>query len=174
MAQKIRAEPGAKPSRPKARAAAAISGACLCGAVAVEVDVPVFWAWHDHSGPSRVAHGAAYATYVGCWKSKVRVVRGEDVLARFDDVARRQVRTFCSQCGTPVMFTRASSPKWVNIPRALFTERTGREAKYHVAIEQLQDWAYLGAPVGPLKGYPGVSVEKGRRAKPARAALFEP
>ena len=84
------------------------------------------------------------------------VTRGQDVLARFDDVARRQVRTFCSRCGTPVMFTRASSPKWVNIPRALFTERTGREPKYHVAIDQLQDWAYLGAPVGPLKGYPGV------------------
>jgi hypothetical protein len=160
-------------ARPRVKGEA-ISGACLCGAVTVEVDVPVFWAWHDHSGASRVAHGAAYATYLGCWKSKVRVVRGEDALARFDDVARRQVRTFCSRCGTPVMFTRATSPKWVNIPRALFSERTGREAKYHVAIEQLQDWAYLGAPVGPLKGYPGVSVEKARKAKPARATLFEP
>jgi hypothetical protein len=174
MAGKIRPERNAKPPKPKLRAAATISGACLCGAVAIETDVPVFWAWHDHSGPSRVAHGAAYATYVGCWKSKVRVTRGEDVLSRFDDTERRQVRTFCSRCGTPVMFTRGGSPKWVNVPRALFSERTGREAKYHVAIEQLQDWAYLGAPVGPLKGYPGVSVERARKAKPSRGALFEP
>jgi hypothetical protein len=164
----------AKPPKPRMRAAASISGACLCGAVAIAVDVPVFWAWHDHSGPSRRAHGAAYATYVGCWKSKVRVTRGEEMLSRFEDSERRQVRSFCSRCGTPVMFTRAASPKWVNVPRALFSERTGREAKYHVAIDQLQDWAYLGAPVGPLKGYPGVSVEKARKAKPSRDTLFEP
>ena len=174
MTGKIRPERSVKPAKARMRAAATITGACLCGAVAVEADAPVFWAWHDHSAASRRAHGAAYATYVGCWKSKVRIAKGEDALSRFEDVARKQVRWFCSRCGTPMMFARGSSPKFVNIPRALFDERTGREAKYHVAIEELQDWAYLGAPVGPLKGYPGVSVEKGRRSKPVRGALFEP
>jgi len=175
MPGRIKAERKAGPPKPKMRSAATITGACLCGGVAIETDMPVFWAWHDHSEGSRKAHGAAYATYVGCWKSKVRVTHGEERLARFEDLARRQVRTFCSICGTPVLFTRASSPKWVNVPRALFGERTGREAKYHVAIDQLQDWAYLGAPLGPLKGYPGVSVEKTLKQKPARATtLFEP
>jgi hypothetical protein len=174
MPGKIKPERDARPPKPRMRAAATISGACLCGAVAIETGAPVFWAWHDHSEASRRAHGAAYATYAGCWKSKVRVVRGEGVLTRFEDVERRQVRTFCSRCGSPVMFTRASSPKWVNIPRALFSDRTGREAKYHVGHEQMQDWAYLGAPVGPLKGYPGVTVEKPRKTNRARGALFEP
>lgn len=156
------------------KAAEVLSAACLCGGVEIETDAPVFWAWHDHSAASRRAHGAAYATYAGCWKSKVRVARGEALLSRFEDETRRQVRTFCSRCGTPVMFTRASSPKWVNIPRALFAGRTGREAKYHVAIDELQDWAYLGAPVCPLKGYPGVTVEKARRpARAKRGSLFE-
>jgi hypothetical protein len=92
MAGQIKPLRSPKPPSRRARAAVTISGAWLCDAVAIEPDVPVFWAWHDHSGPSRVAHGAAYATYVGCWNSKVRVVRGEDVLARSDDVKRRQVR----------------------------------------------------------------------------------
>jgi hypothetical protein len=39
----------------------------------------------------------------------------------------------------------------VNIPRALFTGRTGREPRYHVAIEELQDWAYTGNRLVPLK-----------------------
>jgi hypothetical protein len=169
MAGKIRALGEAKPPKPKMRAAVVISGACLCGAVEIEVDVPVFWAWHDHSAPTRRAHGAAYATYVGCWRSKVRIAQGENSVSRFEDAERRQVRTFCARCGTPLMFSRGHSPKMVNIPRALFSERTGREAKYHVGIDQLQDWAYLGAPVGPLKGYPGVTVEKVRKA-PRRPA----
>jgi hypothetical protein len=92
MAGQIKPVPSPKPPRRRARAAVTISGAWLCDAVAIEPDMPLFWAWHDHSGPSRVAHGAAYATYVGCWKSTVRVSRGEDVLARLDAVKRRHVR----------------------------------------------------------------------------------
>ncbi len=156
-------EKATKAKTRKMRAAATTSGACLCGAIEVEIDTPVFWAWHDHSAPSRVAHGAAYATYVGCWKSKMRVTKGEAAIMRFDDAARGHVRSFCSRCGSPVMFERGRSPKMVNMPRALFAGRTGRETKYHVAIEEMRDWAYLGAPVGPLKGYPGVTVEKGKR-----------
>lgn len=161
-----------KPAKLKP-AAAPITGHCLCGAVEIETDVPVFWAWHDHSAPSRRAHGAAYATYVGCWRSKVRITKGGGAVTRYVDSERSQVRHFCSRCGTPLMFERGHSPKMVNLPRSLFTARTGREVKYHVAIEQLQDWAYIGAPVGPLKGYPGVTVEKSRkRAKTPE--LFDP
>ena len=40
------------------------AGRCLCGAVRFEIDYPAFWAWHDHTRASRIAHGAAYATYV--------------------------------------------------------------------------------------------------------------
>ncbi len=134
----------------------------------------MFWAWHDHSEPSRRAHGAAYATYAGCWKSKVRITRGEDLVSTFEDTARKQARSFCSCCGSPLMFARGRSPKMINVPRALFGGRVGREAKYHVAIDQFQDWAYLGARAGPLKGYPGVSIEKARKVPPAKAGLFEP
>jgi len=48
----------------------------------------------------------------------------------------------------------------VNIPRALFTGRTGREPRYHVAIEELQDWTYTGNRLVPLKGYPGIVWER--------------
>jgi hypothetical protein len=48
----------------------------------------------------------------------------------------------------------------VNIPRALFTGRTGREPRYHMAIEELQDWTYTGERLVPLKGYPGVVWER--------------
>ena len=134
---------------------------------------PVFWAFHDHSAATRRAHGAAYATYVGCWKSKVRIKKGEGAIASFEDSERRQARSFCAKCGTPLMFERKREAKMVNLPRALFTSRTGRKTKYHLAIDQLQDWAYLGAPVGPMKGYPGVTVEKGRK-KPKTLELFNP
>lgn len=56
----------------------------------------------------------------------------------------------------------------INIPRALFKERTGRQPLYHIAIEELQEWAYTGEPLVPLKGISrrGVAaLEKKKRAR---------
>jgi hypothetical protein len=129
-----------------------VSGRCLCGAVELEIDFPAFWAWHDHSAASRRAHGAAYATYIGCWRKHARVAKGQRSIARFEDAKTGSTRSFCSRCGTPLLYERKGSPHMVNIPRALFTSRTGREPRYHVAIEELQDWAYTGKPLVPPQG----------------------
>lgn len=137
-------------------------GRCLCGKVALEISVPARWAWHDHTAASRRAHGAAYATYVGCYKSRARIVEGEKHIARFE--VAKAVRSFCKRCGTPLMYERAHAPEMVNIPRALFDTRTGREPLYHVGIEQLQEWAWAGERLTPLKGFPGV-VWTARRKK---------
>lgn len=140
---------------------------CACGHVRLEVDVPVFWAWHDHSRATQRAHGAACATYVGCWKSKVRVAKGESAITRFVDPKAKTARSFCSKCGTPLLYERLHAPKMVNIPRALFDTRTGREPRYHIAADQAPEWAYRGEALVPLRGFPGVVWERpGKKKKP--------
>jgi hypothetical protein len=163
----------------KARAAksdseASAVGQCLCGAVEIEIGTPARWAWHDHSGATRRAHGAAYATYVGSWRKRFRVIRGANEITRYKDKTTGTTRSFCARCGTPLAYERARSAHMVNVPRALFTTRTGREPRYHIAIDQLQDWTYLGEPLVPLKGFPGVVWERPTRKKrgPARASLL--
>jgi len=59
------------PAEPPKRSAVQAVGACACGAVRLEIDVPAVWAWHDHSRAGRRAHGGAYATYVGSWRSRI-------------------------------------------------------------------------------------------------------
>src|SRR6476661_6198063 len=81
------------------------AGQCLCGKVAFEIDVPARWAWHDHSSASRRAHGAAYATYVGSWRKRFRIVKGKTALARYED-KDKTARNFCSTCGTPLFYER--------------------------------------------------------------------
>src|SRR6266550_3910388 len=66
----------------------------------------------------------------------------------------------CFEIDTP-----ARSPHMVNIPRALFTGRTGRQPLYHIAIEELQEWAYTGEPLVPLKGFPGVVWQRSKKKK---------
>lgn len=146
-----------KPKRAKAkRSLARAEGRCVCGDVVIEIDVPAFWAWHDHTAATRRAHGAAYATYIGCWKSKVRVVAGAEHVVHYEDETVRSSRHFCARCGTPLFYERARAPKMVNIPRALFTVRTGREPLYHLGLSEAADWEYRGETLVPLKGFPGV------------------
>ena len=145
-----------------------ISGHCLCGAVEIEIDFPAFWSWHDHSAASRRAHGAAYATYIGCWRKHARVVKGHRSITRFEDADTESTRSFCSRCGSPLLYERKRSPHMINIPRALFSGRTGREPRYHIAIEELQDWTFKGQPLVPLKGYPGVVWERPKSRKRPR------
>jgi hypothetical protein len=42
--------------------------------VQFEMEYPAFWAWHYHSRANRIAHGAVYATYVGTWRKRFRIV----------------------------------------------------------------------------------------------------
>jgi hypothetical protein len=141
--------------------------------VEFEIDYPAFWAWHDHSPASRRAHGAAYATYVGCWRKHVRLVKGENAVARFEDEATGSARSFCARCGTPLMYERKRSPHMVNLPRALFDTRTGREPRYHLGIKTMADWAYRGETLVPLKGYPGVVWERPKTKKRVRGSTFD-
>jgi hypothetical protein len=145
--------------------AASVAGRCLCGAVRFEIDYPARWAWHDHSRTSRLAHGAVYATYVGSWRKRFRITAGKREIARYEDRAAGAARSFCRRCGTPLIYERARSPHMVNIPRALFLSRTGRQPLYHVAIDELQDWAYAGERLVPLKGFPGIVWERPKRTK---------
>jgi hypothetical protein len=144
---------------------ASVTGQCLCGAVRFEIDYPAFWSWHDHSRASRVAHGAAYATYVGVWRKRFRVTAGEDDIARYDDKESRATRSFCRRCGTPLIYERARSRHMINIPRALFANRTGRQPLYHIGIEERSEWAYAQEPLVPLKGCPGVVWERSKKKR---------
>src|SRR5262245_20700632 len=84
--------PGPRMKRRQFASSPSAAGRCLCGVVRFEVDYPAFWAWHDHSRASRVAHGAAYSTYVGTWRKRFRITAGEDEIARYEDKASGGVR----------------------------------------------------------------------------------
>lgn len=148
------------------------TGHCLCGQIVVEIDRPAFWAWHDHSRDTQIVHGASCATYIGCWRRKVRIVKGADAITAYANPDGKTTRSFCRTCGTPVFYARSHSAKMVNLPRALFAGRTGREPRYHIGLPQSPEWAYRQKPLRPLKGYPGVMVTRTTRPKAVESDPF--
>ena len=131
-------------------------GRCACGAIALAIRIPAFWAWHDPSPATRKAHGAGYATYAGVWRKRLRLIEGEDMLRRYCDPDSFEIRTFCEICGTPIFYERRHGSAMVNVPLAILEQDVGREPRYLRRPEDLQDWIYSGEPLTPLKGYPGI------------------
>jgi hypothetical protein len=60
----------------------------------------------------------------------------------------------------------------VNIPRALFESRTGREPRYHLNLGEAADWVWLGEALAPLKGYPGVMWQRPRKTRRKVEGMF--
>jgi hypothetical protein len=54
----------------------------------------------------------------------------------------------------------------------MFGGRTGREPRYHMAIEELQDWAYTGNRLVPLKGYLGIVWERPKARRRPRELMM--
>jgi hypothetical protein len=146
-----------------------VEGSCVCGDIVIALEFPAFWAWHDHSPETRHAHGAAYATYVGAWKSRVRVLKGDAKLTRFENAEAGTLRSFCRRCGTSIFYERSLAPRWINMPRALFSGRTGREPRYHIGLAEAAEWEYRGEPVTPMKDFPGVMWARPRSKRLLRA-----
>jgi hypothetical protein len=161
-----------KSTRKPAKLSSAARGECSCGAVHIEIAVPVFWAWHDHGRATQRAQGCAYATYVGCWKSKLRIVKGAKSITTYGDPKTGAVRSFCARCGTPLLYERAGRGKMINLPRALFDTRTGREPIYHLNFAESAEWEYRCEPLKPLKGYPGVLWTGQKRKKLSPDEMF--
>ena len=87
-------------------------GSCLCGAVTFEIDEFLPQVAHCHCSMCRKFHGAAYATIAGVSRTKFRWVSGEDALKGYT-AENGTTRTFCSHCGSSLMFSSPRAPEEV-------------------------------------------------------------
>jgi len=142
-----------------------IKGECGCGLIAFEIKHPARWAYHDHSVSTRRFSGNATTTYVGSWRKRFRLIRGEAQLSAYRDEEKGITRRFCIECGTTVVYERDASPHMINIPRGLFSDAVGREPRYHLRMREKPDWAWEGGTLSNLKGFPGVLYERPRKPK---------
>jgi hypothetical protein len=118
-------------------------GACLCGAVAFSVGLPVKWVAHCHCTRCQRAHGAAFVTWVGSLAERVQIGDPEQLL-RWHQASEGGSRGFCSRCGSPMFFRSQRWPGELHIARALFLAPVSLEPQAHVFHDTRVDWVTLG------------------------------
>ena len=120
------------------------TGRCLCGAVGLEADAFMPGAAHCHCSMCRRFHGAAFATIVSVRAEDFRWVRGEEMLRSFT-ADNGTVRTFCSQCGSSLLFYSPRAPSEVmEVALGVFDEPVPARPDAHIFVDSGAQWAPAG------------------------------
>lgn len=128
-----------------------IRGECRCGQVAFEFDPPTKFCAHCHCESCRRSHGAGVVTWVGTYAEKFRLLRGKETLGRYTS-ERGATRSFCSRCGSMLLF---ESPQWageVHVARAQIAGPVDREPSVHVFYDEHVSWLKVDDELRKLPG----------------------
>jgi hypothetical protein len=82
-----------------------LTGSCLCGSVAYEVDADPGPFVHCHCRTCRKTHGSAFSTVTNVPRDRFRWIRGEGLLRGFES-SPSKTRYFCTQCGSHIVAAR--------------------------------------------------------------------
>lgn len=120
------------------------SGSCLCGVVNFEIDEFLPEAAHCHCSMCRKFHGAAYATIAGVSRSNFRWLSGEDALREYT-AENGTIRTFCSHCGSGLVFYSPRAPTDViEIALGTVDGEIPVEPNAHIFVGSGANWAMPG------------------------------
>ena len=122
-----------------------LSGSCLCGSVAFEIEPPFEHFLHCHCSRCRKATGTAHATNVVVVPTQFRWIRGEDNVARYDLPAARSFATsFCRSCGAPLPHLTRSG-KRVIVPAGSLDDPPSAHPTAHAFWGSRATWIDLDA-----------------------------
>ncbi len=114
-----------------------VTGSCLCGAVAYEVDGSFAFAGNCHCSICRRLHGAAFATWGILGEGEFRWLRGEEQLTAYETSAGNS-RAFCSRCGSPLVSMH--SGRVGEIVLASVDGDPGMKPREHIFVGSKADW----------------------------------
>lgn len=119
--------------------ASSVPGACLCGAVRFEVDLPTRFCVHCHCSMCRRSHGAAFVTWFGVPKARFRLREGESALAVYRS-SDHGTRSFCSRCGSSLFCALDHDPDTIDITLASMLGPIDRSPEAHVFFDTHVGW----------------------------------
>jgi len=144
-----------------------LTGRCLCGAVAFEVDGPLQPLAHCHCSMCRKSHGAPFASFAGAAKSAFRWLRGTEHVRHYESSPGTQ-RAFCGICGSPLPAGD------VFIPVGLLDGDPKLGALPHIFVGSKAPWYEIRDAAPQFEEYPpgsGGSVPSPRKTEPTPEAV---
>jgi len=131
--------------------ATTVRGACLCGAVQFEVDLPTRFCVHCHCSMCQRNHGAAFVTWFAVPKSQFRVIDGESALTRYQS-SDKGTRSFCSRCGSSLFCENERDADIIDITLASMSAPIDIAPQAHIYFDTHADWVNVGDELPKMRG----------------------
>ncbi len=128
-----------------------VSGSCLCGDVAWEIDGPLQLMSHCYCSRCRKSHGTSFATYVAGNVDAYRLIRGGERIARYES-SPGFFRTFCDRCGSVVPGDPFGS--LIFLPAGTLDGELGARPLMHIFVSSKAPWTRLNDDLPRHDGYP--------------------
>lgn len=117
-------------------------GACLCGAVEIEIHGPISSIIHCHCSLCRKSSGTAFATNGFVQRADFKLVKGEAELSQFAFKPGR-LRHFCRHCGSPVYSSNTQDPSHVRLRLGILTTDIRERPMSHNFYSSKANWEDL-------------------------------
>lgn len=145
-----------------------ITGRCVCGRFAFEVDEPLQLMTHCHCRYCQKSHGVGFASYVGVPAKQFRFRKGQGEQGRFSVTGALQ-RPFCPTCGSKV----PAEPEGdlLFFPAGLLDGDPGVRGVAHMYVGAKPAWDEITDDVKAFEGgapsYPDPGLDAPKRPKEA-------
>lgn len=146
-----------------------VSGSCLCGGVAFEIDGRVTPIQLCHARRCQKFTGSAFSPELAAKRSRFKWVRGEELLTHYEAPLLREPpplrRAFCRICGSPMPVPLEGTEFFVLLAGALDGD-PGTGAFRHIFVGESAAWDRIEDDLPRYEGRP--PVEETLRPRPDR------
>jgi hypothetical protein len=129
----------------------AIPGACLCGAIRYEIDLPTLGSVHCHCTMCRRWNGAGYTTWCAIEKDRLRILSGKERLHRYQS-SDHAGRFFCSVCGSSLFGDSSRTPDTMYIVMGPLAGEIDEAPMGHQCIESKAAYIAIGDDLPQWEG----------------------
>jgi hypothetical protein len=138
----------------------AVPGACLCGAIQYEIDLPTLGSVHCHCTMCRRWNGAGYTTWCAVEKDHLRIQSGREQLVRYQS-SDHAGRFFCSVCGSSLFGDSSRTPDTMYIVMGPLKGEIDVAPLGHQSIERKASYITIGDDLPQIEGAGELETEQG-------------
>ena len=116
-----------------------LKGSCLCNAIHYEIEGELGPTMMCHCSKCRKANGSAYAINAAVKTDQFRFIKGQELVSEFES-SPGVFRSFCKQCGSPLLSRRPSQPDIVRLRIGTLDTPVDVKPLAHIFVGSKASW----------------------------------
>nr|WP_321238228.1 GFA family protein [uncultured Tolumonas sp.] len=116
-----------------------LKGSCLCNAIQYEIRGELGPTMMCHCSKCRKANGSAYAINAAVKADQFHFVKGQELVSEFES-SPGVFRSFCKQCGSPLLSRRPSQPDIVRLRIGTLDTPVDVKPLAHIFVGSKASW----------------------------------